>query len=351
MVLLHPGALAGLLLLAPLAWFESRRIRRERRAARAVGLAPQRVWRAAEGAVCAGIVVALAVFAASEPSRRQTTRVQLRANAEVYLYVDSSGSMLASASTSARSRLQQARTAAVRFARELPPDLPLAAGALAESPLPLTMPIGDRQLFIAAIERMTVPGSLPEQYYGNRTATDFSNLTYLTSARFFRKATVRKVVVILTDAEGPSVDSSALAALLQRAHIHLVVVRFGSPTDHIWLRAHNGSPVSDPKFASDTSDLGELRLLATETGGGFYTQTQVSTAIGKVDRLVGHGPDRPGQRLSLYADALGPYAVLAALPFLAWLAGGLLPMTTPLGLRVRLRLRRHRARAAVPNQA
>ena len=32
--------------------------------------------------------------------------------------------------------------------------------------------------------------------------------------------------------------------------------------------------------------------------------------------------DRPAQLLSLYANSLAPYAVLAALPFLAWLAGG-----------------------------
>src|SRR5205823_3923453 len=98
----------------------------------------------------------------------------------------------------------------------------------------------------------------------------------------------------------------------------------------------------------DVSDLDEMRLLASETGGGFYDQNQMGAAIRKVDRLAGHGPDRPAQPISLYADSLGPYAVLAALPFLAWIAGGLLPLTTPLGLRLR---RRHRASDAVSNQA
>jgi hypothetical protein len=355
MVLLHPGALAALVLLAPLALVEWRRIRRERRAARAVGLEPQRVWRAAERAVCAGIVVALAVFAASEPSLRQATKVKLRVDAEAYLYVDSSGSMLAGASPSAPTRLQQARIAAARFAQELPPDLPLGAGALPESPLPLTMPIGDRQLFIAAIDRMTTPGSLPELYYDGKTATDFANLSYLTSARFFRKQTVRKIVIILTDAEGPAFDSTAIAAALEKAHIKLLVVRFGSSRDRIWQRAQNGTPVANSKFVSDLSDLGELRLLASETGGAFYGQSQVGAAIGKVNRLAGHGPDRPAQRLSLYAYSLGPYAVLAALPFLAWLAGGLLPLTSPLGVPERLRRRRSARRqrdvVAVSNQA
>lgn len=350
MVLLHPGALVGLVLLVPLVWFELRRIRRERRAARALGLEPQRTWRAAERAVCAGIVVVLAVFAASEPALRQTTRVKLRADAETYLFVDASASMLASASASAPTRLQQARTAGERFAQELPPDLPLGAGALPESPLPLTVPIGDRQLFIAAINRQTTPGSLPEQSYFAGTATNFSNLSYLTSARFFRKESLRRIVIILTDAEGPSFDSTAVAASLERAHIKLVVVRFGSPRDHIWLHAPGHAPIIVPKFRSDLSDLDELRLLSSETGGAFYEPNQIGAAIGKVDRLAGHGPDRPAQLLSLYANSLAPYAVLAALPFLAWLAGGLLPLTTPLGLRARSR-RRHRAGDAVSNQA
>ena len=349
MVLLHPGALVGLLLLAPLVWFELRRVRRERRAARALGLEPQRIWRAAERAVCAGIVVALVVFAASEPSLRQTKRVQLRQDAEAYLFVDASASMLASASPSAPTRLQQARTAGERFAQALPPDLPLGAGALPQAPLPLTMPIGDRQLFITTINRQTNPGTLPEQYYGGVTATNFSNLSLLTSARFFRKESKHRIVIVLTDAEGPSFDSTAVAAALQKQHIKLVVVRFGSSGDRIWLHPPNHAPVLVTKFASDLSGLGELRLLTSETGGAFYDQSQVGGAIHKVTRLAGHGPDRPAQPIALYADSLGPYAVLAALPFLAWLAGGLLPLTTPLGLRARRR--GHRASDAVSNQA
>jgi hypothetical protein len=349
MVLLHPGALAGLLLLVPLAWFERRRIHRERNAARAIRLEPQQTWRAAERTVCAGIVIALAVFAASEPSLRQSTRVTLRADAEAYLFVDASASMLASASASAPTRLQQARTAGERFAHELPTDLPLGAGALPQSPLPLTAPIGDRQLFITAINRETVPGTLPEQYYGGVTATNFSNLSLLTSARFFRKESRHRIVIVLTDAEGPSFDSTAVAASLERAHIKLVVVRFGSPRDRVWLHPPGHAPVLVPKFVSNIADLDELRLLTSETGGNFYEPAQVGAAIHKVTRLAGHGPDRPAQRLSLYADSLAPYAVLAALPFLAWLAGGLLPLTTPLGLRARSR--RHRASDAVSNQA
>jgi hypothetical protein len=273
----------------------------------------------------------------------------LRADAEAYLFVDDSASMLASASASAQTRLQQARTAAERFARELPPDLPLGAGALPQAPLPLTAPIGDRQLFIATINRQTVPGTQPEQYYGGVTATDFSNLSLLTSARFFLRESKHRIVIVLTDAEGPSFDSTAVAATLEKAHIKLVVVRFGSSRDHFWLHPPGRSPVTLAKFVPDVSDLGELRLLSSETGGSFYDHSQVDAAIRKVDRLVGHGPDRPAQPISIYADSLGPYAVLAALPFLAWIAGGLLPLVTPLGLRVRRR--RHRVSDAVSNQA
>jgi len=349
MMLLHPAALVGLVLLAPLVWFEVRRVRRERSAARALGLEPQKTWRAAERAVCAGIVIALAVFAASEPSLHGTKRVKLRADAEAYLFVDASASMLASASVNAPTRLQQARVAGERFAHELPTDLPLGAGALPQAPLPLTVPIGDRQLFITAINRQTTPGTLPEQYYGGVTATDFSNLNLLTSARFFRKESKHRIVIVLTDAEGPSFDSPAVVAALQKARIKLVVVRFGSSNDRLWLHPPKHAPILVSKFVPDLSDLGELRLLASETGGGFYEPGQVGAAIHRVTRLAGHGPDRPAQPISVFATSLGPYAVLAALPFLAWLAGGLLPLTTPLELRKRRR--RHRASDAVSNQA
>jgi hypothetical protein len=353
MVLLHPAALSALALLAPLAAFEWLRLRRERRAARAVGLQPQRLWRALRNGICAGLVIALAALAASEPSVRQTKRVQLRANAEVYVFVDSSASMLASASSNSPTRLQQARAASVAFAQGLPADLPLGAGALPQSPLPLTAPDGDRELFLAALDHLTAPGSLPEHLYGGRTATDFSNLSTLTSTHFFLSKTRRRIVVVLTDAEGPSFDTAATVSTLKHAHIRLVFVRFGTSSDHIWLHPPGESPVIDTKYEPDLSDLGEVRLLAGETGGAFYDQDHLSAAVAKVDRLAGHGPDRPGVPLALYAEPLGPYVVLAALPFLAWLAGSLLPLTAPLAARsgTRRRARPRRTSEAASNQA
>jgi hypothetical protein len=353
MVLLHPGALVALGLLAPLAGFEWLRLRRERRAARAVGLQSQRLRFALRNGVCAGAVIALAAFAASEPSLRRTTNVHLRADAEVYVFVDASASMLASASADSPTRLQQARAASADFARGLPPDMPLGAGALPQSPLPLTAPNGDRQLFLAALDHLTAPGSLPEHLYGGRTATDFSNLSTLTDAQFFLRKTRRRIVVVLSDAEGPSFDAAATAATLKHAHIRLVFVRIGSPDDRIWLHPPGQQPILDTKYVPDVSDLGEVRLLAGETGGGFYDQRRIREAVDKVDRLAGQGPDRPAEPLALYAQPLGPYFVLAALPFLAWLAGALLPLTAPLvaraGTRRRSRLRR--TSEAASNQA
>jgi hypothetical protein len=333
MVLLNPVALLALALLAPLAGFEWMRLRRERRAARAVGLQPQRLWRAMGNGVCAGILVAVTAFAASEPSLQRTTRVKLRANAEVYLFVDSSASMLASASPHSPTRLQQARSASADFARDLPADLPLGAGALPQAPLPLTAPNGDRQLFLTAIDTMTTPGSLPEHLYGGRTATDFSNLTTLTSTHFFLPKTRRRIVVVLSDGEGPSFDTASTAASLKSAHIRLVFVRFGSPQDRIWLHPPGRRPLLDTKYEPDLTDLGEVHLLAAETGGAFYDQGAIGAAVEKVNRLVGHGRDRSAEPLSLFADSLGPYVLLAALPFLAWLAGALLPLSTPLKAR------------------
>jgi hypothetical protein len=353
MVLLHPVALFALALLVPLAGVEWLRVRRERRAARAVGLQPERLWRALRNGVCAGLVIALAAFAASEPSLRQTKRVELRADAEVYVFVDSSASMLASASSHSPTRLEQARSASADLAQGLPADLPLGAGALPQSPLPLTAPNGDRQLFLAAIDHLTVPGALPEHLYGGQTATDFSNLSTLTSTHFFLAKTRRRIVVVLTDAEGPSFNTAATAASLRHAHIRLVFVRFGSSNDRIWLHPPGQKPLIDTKYVPDLSDLGEVRLLAGETGGAFYDQGRIGAAVAKVDRLAGHGRDRSAEPLSLYADSLGPYVLLAALPFLAWLAGTLLPLCAP--LKARSRVRRHdglqRASEAASNQA
>ena len=147
--------------------------------------------------------------------------------------------------------------------------------------------------------------------------------------------TRRRIVVVLTDAEGPSFNTAATAAALKHAHIRLVFVRFGSSSDHIWLHPPGQKPIIDTKYEPDLSDLGEVRLLAGETGGGFYEQGRIGAAVAKVDRLAGHGRDRSAEPLSLYADSLGPYFLLAALPFFAWLAGVLLPLSTPLKARSR----------------
>lgn len=337
MTLLHPGALFALLLLGPLAAVEWRRIRRERRAARAVGLRPQQLWRALEHGALAALVIALVVVAASEPSLRRAQAVDLRADAEAYVFLDASGSMLAGASSHAPTRLTQARAAAAELARALPVDLPLGAGALPQAPLPLTAPNGDRQLFLAAIDHLTVPGTLPEHLYEGRTATDFGNLSDLGTAHFFLPQTRRRIVVVLTDDEGPAFDVASTIASLKHARIHLVLVRFGSPRDHLWLHPRHAPPVVDSHFRPELADLGELHLLARATGGGFYDQSRLGAVIGEVERLAGQGPDRPAETLSLYADSLGPYFVLAALPGLAWLAAMLLPLSAPLERRLHLR--------------
>jgi len=347
MVLLHPGALVALLLLLPLAGVEWVRLRRERRAARAVGLRPERLWRAASNGVCVGLVIALVAFAASEPSLRQVTQVPLQAGTEAYLFVDASASMLASASSHSPTRLDQARAASAEFAQAVPADLPVGAGALPQAPLPLTAPDADRALLLTALNTMTTPGLLPEHEYFGGMATDFSKLTGLTDTHFFLPQTKRRIVVIFTDAEGPSFDAGTTAARLKQVHIRLVFVRFGSPRDRIWLHRAGQGPAMDPKFTPQLADIGEVRLLAGETGGGFYESSRLRTAIARVERLAGHGPDIPGVPLSLYAEPFGPYAILAALPFLAWLAGGLLPFTVPLGIRGRRRRRSARAQPEV----
>lgn len=344
MTLLHPAALFALVLLAPLVAVEWRRVRREQRAARALGLRPQPLWRALRYGVCAGLVVALAAVAAAEPTLRRVQTVRLRSDAEVYVFLDASASMLARASSTAPTRLEQARQAAAQFARALPGDLPLGAGALPQAPLPLTAPIGDRQLFLSAIDHLTTPGTLPEHLYGNRTATNFGNLAAFTNSRYFLPQTRRRIVVVLSDGEGPSFDEASTAASLKHERIHLVFVRFGSPRDRIWLRRRGRPPAVDANYVPDLTDLPEVRLLARDTGGAFYGRGQVRDAIAEVDRLAGHGPDRPAQALSLYADPLGQYLGLAALPFLAWLAGALLPFSLPLGVRARLRRRSARRR-------
>lgn len=357
MTLLHPEALLALLLLVPLAIVERRRLRRERGAARAVGLQPERLSRGLRHGACAALVVALVAVAASEPSLRRALTVKLRADAEAYLFLDASGSMLAGASSSAPTRLEQARKAAADFARALPADLPLGAGALPETPLPLTAPNADRQQLLAALDRLAVPGTLPEHLFVGGIATDFGSLRALTRSTFFLPKTRHRIVVVLTDDEGPAFDEVATAASLKRAHIHLVLVRFGTPRDRLWLHRPGRAPILDTDYRPDLADLGEMRLLARQTGGGFYEQGRLGDAIGEVDRLAGHGPDRPAETLSLYADPLGQFFALAALPALAWLAGALLPFSEPLGWRPRLPRRSssagevQRERAALENQA
>lgn len=293
---------------------------RSRQAATVLGLPPHKAL--SRRLLLGTGTVALLALAASQPVIGARQASYMRNDAEVWVILDTSGSMMASHTPTSPTRYSRALNAADRVFDSLPSNLPVGAAGMQQDVLPLAAPTVDRTLDKTALAQLARPGLLPERtMLTGLTATWFASLADLGKAHFFRPSVKKRVAILLSDGEGPTfIPDSTLVPIFDR-HIKLIVVRFGSPTDRLWLHS-KGQIMQDSGFHSNTSDIADLKHSAKKSGGAFYSEQQLGQAIAKAKSLVGDGKSRKVGVTEGGID-LAPYLFLLTLPLLLFQLGGI----------------------------
>jgi hypothetical protein len=258
-------------------------------------------WRAF-ALVC--LVVLLAV-AAMQPVVRHRSTQRVRADAAVFVVVDTSESMSAAPGPHEPTRLAQAQRIALAVGSGLR-GIPLGVATFTDRVLPNLFPIADEAVFDSAVRALGHNTPPPREV--SRVATTFGALREIQPSGFFSPAERARALLVITDGESDPFDAAAVARTLATPRtVHLVVVRVGGAGDRLY--AADGTPGSAYR-ADPAGARRAVSQLATATGGSsFSSAAGVATAL---RRVLGRGSTTRIQR-DPTTRSLAPILVLAGL--------------------------------------
>jgi hypothetical protein len=267
--------------------------------------APEGRRRLVAPAAAAG-VIALLALAAAQPVRSERHSSSVRSDAEVFVVVDSSKSMLAASSPQAPTRFERARTDALELRAELP-ELKVGLASLTDRLLPHLFPSHDAADFRATLEDAMGVDRPPPLRKGRGTTTSLQSLSALGGAGYFPDTASRRVAVVLTDGESVPVSSGAMLTQLSAAKVGLVFVQVWQPGEQVYTPSG-----PDPAYREDAGAPASLRTLAAALDAPVLTEGQAGSAASRVRRLVGEGP-RVEVATHSTIRPLSPYVALAAI--------------------------------------
>jgi len=259
------------------------------------------------GLAIGGVLLAVA---ATQPVLEWKHDRTVRTDAEAFVVLDVSRSMLAQDNLDSPQRIERAKAAAVELRQALP-DVKVGVASLTDRVLPHLFPSADEKVFAATIDRSVGIERPPPRSSFLTGATSLNALASIRGLRYFSPTSKARVVIVLTDGESDPVANARLGGLFRRdPAIDLVFVQFWGKDEKVFSR---GAP--EPQYKPNPGARGALDRLAASTRGAVYSEGQIGAAGGKARDDLGSGPtavqgDKAGEFV------LAPYLALAALfPF------------------------------------
>ena len=253
---------------------------------------------------------ALLGLAAAQPVFEWTRDQRVRTDAEAFVVLDVSRSMLAQPNLDAPHRLERAKAAASTLRTSLS-DVPVGLASLTDRVLPHLFPGTDQKVFAATVERSLGIERPPPRASFATSATSLNALATLRGLRYYTPKSTKRLAIVLTDGESQPVSNARLGGLFRRSPaIEVVFIHFWDEDEKVFSRG-----VPEPQYIADPSARPALDRLAASMHGAVYSENQLDAATSKARELLASGPSvvegkRAGQL------ALAPYLAAAALlPF------------------------------------
>jgi hypothetical protein len=256
-------------------------------------------------AVCA--VCGLVAFAAAQPVVRTERPRLTRRDAQAFVALDISRSMLASTSLRAPSRLERAKAVADKLRAGLS-DVPIGVATFTDRPLPLLFPTTSAGAFTATVAKAVAIEQPPPRAEA-QTVTTFDALGPLPGSGYFTPSIRHRVLFVVSDAESEGFDVDGVRQSFgTRPRINVVLVRVGSPKEHVYGPDGLPEPAYAPPAATDRS----LKQFLSATHGKAFGENDVAGAVRAARASLGTGPRERLGTVSGRKD-LAPYFVLAAI--------------------------------------
>jgi hypothetical protein len=284
LVFVHPEAAVVVLAVAlPLAalWLAQRRKRAVRSA---LGLSPPGRGATRLGIAAIAALAALVAAATAQPVLLRQEPIHVRQDAQAYVVVDVTRSMLAAGSADGPTRLERALDAAARI-RAAVPDVPVGLASFTNRTVPHVFPTTDPSVFGTGLRRSIGVEHPPPDRGVGAVLTAFDALAPLQTHNFFARAATRRVAVVLTDGETNPVDRSTIDELRADPPLDLVLVRLWDERERIF----RPRVAADRTYATDPRSTSVLRSFAAATGAKLFDERQLDEAADTVRRLLGRG--------------------------------------------------------------
>lgn len=257
---------------------------------------------------------ALVGLAAAQPVLEWDETRRTRTDAEVFVVVDVSRSMLARRSSRSPTRLERAQAAAIDLRAALP-EVPFGVASLTDRTLPHLFPSANRDVFEATLTRSLGIERPPPRSVAT-TATNLDALGTIRTLRYFTPTARKRLLVVLTDGESQPVGGARLATLFRQPPvIDVMFIHLWHADEQVFT---DGTP--EPQYRPDPSSRAVLDGLARSVSGSVFAEAELGAATRTARELIGSGVTvvrgEQGRRIAL-AEYLAA-AALAPLGLLLW---------------------------------
>jgi hypothetical protein len=214
----------------------------------------------------------------------QSEPVRTRTDAEAYVVLDVTRSMLASADPDGPTRLERARSIAARLRRAVP-DVPVGIASFTNRIVPHVFPTTDAAVFAAGLERSIAIESPPPDTGGGALVTALDALGPLQTHGFFAPTARRHVAVVLTDGETLPISQATEDALRDEPPLDLLFVRLWSEGERI----HRPQLPLDARYRTDPASTAVYEEIVRSLGATAFAEGDAGAAASAFRRRLGRG--------------------------------------------------------------
>lgn len=253
----------------------------------------------------AAVPVLLGV-AAAQPVVETTRTVRERTDAQAFVVVDVSRSMLAAVRPEAPTRFERAQAIGLALRAELP-DVPFGIASVTDRVLPHLFPTTDSRVFAATLEDSLGIEHPPPGAFYLTIATQLDSLRAFPEQEYFPPSARKRVVVVLTDGETEQPPPDFARAFRRKPPVETVFIRLWDAEERIYETG-----VAEGGYRPDPRSGALLERIADLAGGRVFAEDEKQEALGAVRAALGSGPTveqtQDSGRLPLM-----PWVTLAAL--------------------------------------
>jgi hypothetical protein len=249
--------------------------------------------------IVAALVAACGILAlaAAQPVIATARVVDERSDAQVFVVLDTSRSMLAASDPDAPTRLERAEAIAKNVSRSLP-EVPVGLASMTDRLLPHAFPTTNQRVLEETLDKtLSIESPGPTSYFSER-ATTFDSLTSAPLLGYFPPAAKKRVLVVLTDGESRPITEDLGGAFSRKPKIQALFVHLWEPDEQVFLAG-----VPEVGYSVDTASEAMLQQVAEAVDGEVLQESDAGAVPGRVRELIGSGPtadrEHEGRRRAL----------------------------------------------------